>query len=289
MAEFLIKDEEFAGLKDKVVVLTGGSSGIGLAIVTLLLSQEEPINEASNKFTFVKTDVTKWADLLVLFKTAKEIHGHIDHVVANAGLGPRTDYLATEVDENGDLKEPTYDLLDVSLKGAMNTTTLGVYYIRQQPEGGSLVIIGSSTGIQRLRAIDYTTAKHGILGFGRGLVPVLTASKLPIRVNIIAPTWTDSSILPHLKDLMAAINVEIQPASAVARAAALVMADPSRHGQVIYVARGRYKEIDESVLLPAADQITGDDYPAEDEVLRRLLEVVAASTAAPAAATAAAA
>lgn len=59
------------------------------------------------------------------------------------------------MDENGDLKEPTYDLLDVSLKGVMNTTTLAIYYFRQQPEGGSVVINGSVMGIQRCRAADY--------------------------------------------------------------------------------------------------------------------------------------
>lgn len=83
------------------------------------------------------------------------MHGRVDHVFANAGLGPRADYFSTEVDENGDLKEPTYDLLDVSLKGVMNTTTLAIYYFRQQPEGGSVVINGSVMGIQRCRAADY--------------------------------------------------------------------------------------------------------------------------------------
>lgn len=59
------------------------------------------------------------------------------------------------MDENGDLKEPTYDLLDVSLRGVMNTATLAIYYFRQQPEGGSIVINGSVMGIQRCRAADY--------------------------------------------------------------------------------------------------------------------------------------
>ena len=37
----------------------------------------------------------------------------------------------------------------------MNTVTLGLYYLRQQPEGGSIVINGSTMGIQRCRAVDY--------------------------------------------------------------------------------------------------------------------------------------
>ena len=60
------------------------------------------------------------------------------------------------MDEGGDLKEPSHVLLDVSLKGVMHTGTLAIYYMRQQPDGGSIVINGSSTGLQRLRAVDYS-------------------------------------------------------------------------------------------------------------------------------------
>lgn len=99
--------------------------------------------------------MTSWAQLTALFKQTKAQHARIDHVFLNAGLGPRTDYLATDVDENGDLREPSTALLDVSLKGVMNTGTLAIYYMRQQPEGGSIVVNASVMGIQRCRAVDY--------------------------------------------------------------------------------------------------------------------------------------
>ncbi|KAK0368079.1 short-chain dehydrogenase [Colletotrichum limetticola] len=286
MAEFLIEDKDLVGLKGKVAIVTGGSSGIGLAAVNTLLSQgasvinadiQPPAEQPENSYTFVKTDVTVWAEQIALFKKAEEIYGRIDHVFANAGLGPSANYLSTEVDENGDLKEPTHQLLDVSLTGVMHTATIAIYYMRQQAEGGSIVINGSTTGLQRLRAVDYSTAKHAVLGFGRGLIPLIASANLPIRVNTLAPTWADSSVLPDLKGLMAKIGVEIQTAEAVARGAAYLMADTSRNGNVIHVQLGKYKEIDEAVLLPAFESIKGPDYPGEDEVLRRLQELMMAA------------
>ncbi|CAF3605877.1 hypothetical protein SNK03_002101 [Fusarium graminearum] len=282
MAEFVIQDDKLSALKGKVVIVTGGSSGIGLSTVEFLLSLgasvvngdvQPPQKQHEGPFTFVKTDVSVWADLVALFKKAKEVYGRIDHVFANAGLGPRADYLSTQVDDNGDLIEPTHALMDVSLKGVVNTCTLAIYYLRQQAEGGSIVISGSTTGLQRVRAVDYSTAKHGVIGWGRGLVPLLDAAKLPIRVNTLAPSWTESSVLPELKMLLNAINVELQPASVVSRCAAFLMADESKNGQLVHIERGKYAEIDEAILLPAFGKIKSDDYPFEDDVLRRLSEL----------------
>lgn len=141
----------------------GGSSGIGLATVDLLLSLgasvvsgdvNPPPSEAPG-LLFVKTDVSKWEDLRALFKKAKEHHGRIDSVFANAGIGPRANYLALETDDQGELKEPSHELLDIGLRGLINTACLALHYMKEQPEGGSIVLMGSSTGLQPLRAVDY--------------------------------------------------------------------------------------------------------------------------------------
>ncbi|KAF5988733.1 (-)-trans-carveol dehydrogenase [Fusarium coicis] len=278
MAEFTIDDKDLTSLEGKVVIVTGGSSGIGLATVELLLSLgasvvcgdvQAPEKDLGGTYTFIKTDVSIWRDLVALFNNTKKIYGRIDHVFANAGVGPRADYLRTDFDEHGDVVEPSTQLLDISLKGVINTSTLAIYHLRQQEDGGSIVITGSATGLQRFRAVDYATAKHGVLGFGRALVPRLQEAQLPIRVNTLAPSWTDSNVLPSLKSLLEDIHVEVQPASAVARCAAHLMADTSRNGQLIHVQRGKYTEIDEAVLLPAYQRINGGS-PSEDEVLRRL-------------------
>ncbi|KFY36227.1 hypothetical protein V494_05201 [Pseudogymnoascus sp. VKM F-4513 (FW-928)] len=296
MAEFLIKDEDLTSLKDKVVVLTGGSSGIGLATVTLLLSlgasvvsgdinppADSPVSPA---FTFVQTDVATWSDLRTLFKTAHEQHKRIDYVFANAGVGPRADYLSLAVDESGDLQEPSHQLFDISLKGLINTATLGVHYMKTQPEGGNVVLMGSSTGLQPLRAPDYSSAKHGVLGFGRGYARLLDVAKVPIRVNTLMPSWTTTSVVPSLDVIMPAISQPCQDPLIVARAAAYLMATKERQGDVVYVADGKYTEIEKTVLYPAYEKIKGEGNKTDDEVLEN---IVAFATAAAAAAAATAA
>ncbi|PTB37065.1 uncharacterized protein TrAFT101_010798 [Trichoderma asperellum] len=287
MSEFIIKDEDLSSLKGKVVVLTGGSSGIGLATVKLLLSLgasvvsgdiNPPAASESTEtpaFLFVKTNVASWDDLTALFKKTKQHFGRIDCVFANAGIGPRANYLALETDDQGNLKEPSHELMEVGLRGLINTTSLAVHYIKDQPEGGSIVLMGSSTGLQPLRAVDYSAAKHGVLGFGRGFARIADVAGLPIRINTLMPSWTTSNVLPDLEGLMRGISHVPQPALVVARAAAYLMADASRQGDVIYVADGKYKEIEKTVLFPAYETIKGEGNPTDDEVLKRLLELPA--------------
>lgn len=111
--------------------------------------------QKTGNFTFVQTDVRSWADINKLFKAAKDKHGRIDYVFANAGIGPRADYLNLAIDESGEPVEPNKDTLDINFSSVVNTVTLGAHYMKGQAEGGSIVIMGSSTGLHGVRAVDY--------------------------------------------------------------------------------------------------------------------------------------
>lgn len=263
MAQFYIKEEDYASLKDKVIVVTGGSSGIGLATVRLLLDTkahvfvgdltDAPVQH--ERLTFVKTDVTSWTNLKVLFNTAATQHGRIDHVFANAGIGPKVDYLDDQYDESGDLKEPDTIVYDINLRGMINTSYLGIHYMRkQEPKGGSIVCTASASSFQRFGAWDYTTAKHGVLGWMRGAIPSIEEQSLPIRVNAIGPSWTLTGLVP--RELFDNTGIETQEPDVVARQVAVLMADNTRNGQFIYSCGGRNYEIEDKLLASSMEIVS---------------------------------
>ncbi|KAJ9662631.1 hypothetical protein H2198_001303 [Neophaeococcomyces mojaviensis] len=291
MASFEIHDQDLTSLKDQVIIITGtiplhevqmiakpikgGASGIGLGTVKLLLDNHAyvvvgdlntmPISH--DRLTFLKTDVTLWTDLSALFKLANSKYGRIDHAFANAGISGRATYLDESLDENGDLLEPNHLVYDINLKGVVNTVALAIHYLRRQTSGGSIVLTASASSFQRFRIVDYTTAKHAVLGLMRGLVPMLLPD-IPIRVNSISPSWTATGIVP--KDVVEKVaGIATQTPAAVARSVAILMADKQRNGQLIYSVEGKYSEI-EGVLLKTAAEIVGDVN--EDLVMAKLLE-----------------
>jgi hypothetical protein len=65
-------------------------------------------------------------------------------------------------------------------------------------------------------------------------------------------------VLPDVAGIMKAVGHESQSTLVVARAAALLMVDTSRNGDVIFVSDGKYKEIEKAILAPAYETIKGD-------------------------------
>jgi hypothetical protein len=101
---------------------------------------------------------------------------------------------------------------------------------------------------------------------------VLTYGKLPIRINAIAPSWTKTGIVPE--KVMDKLGVTPQEPEVPARAALLLMVDESRNGQLMHAAEGQFKEVEESILIPAAHEIIGKDKTPEDVTLMKMLEVM---------------
>ena len=100
----------------------------------------------------------------------------------------------------------------------------------------------------------------------------MVTEKLPIRINAICPSWTGTGLVPE--KIMNELGVKVQPPEAAARSALILMANESRNGQLMHSAEGRFKEVEESVFVPATLEVVGRDKETEDDTLKRMMELM---------------
>jgi NAD(P)-dependent dehydrogenase (short-subunit alcohol dehydrogenase family) len=187
-----------SGIEGKVAVVTGGASGIGFGIATEFVDQgasvviadldQEAVDKAAAaigpKCSGVAADVTKSADMDALYKKTMDLHGHLDAVVANAGIG---DHGAL-----GTITEAQFDrTFNVNVKGVLFTVQCALPFLT---EGGSVVIIGSTASIQPPKGMSlYGGAKAAVRNFARTWIQDLKGSG--VRVNIVSPGAVDTKSL----------------------------------------------------------------------------------------------
>jgi len=167
-----ITADNLSGLKDTVAIITGASSGIGLAAAhvfnshgaVVYIADLHPPESLPSNASFVKCDVTKWADLLALFGRVQQDHGRVDTVIANAGIAEVEDLFVDEFDEvTGALREPKHTVVAVNLIGVMNTVKMAVSIMRKQSSTGSIILTSSEAGYLGEPGLPaYTATKHAV-------------------------------------------------------------------------------------------------------------------------------
>lgn len=212
------------------------------------------VAQYGQRLSYIPTDVSIWASLMNLFNATVAQHKKVDHVFAAAGIkGFQANYLGDVVDsETQELKEPSIDTFNVNLRGAINTAYLGMHHMRHQsPLEGSVVLTGSASSFLPFRNAEYTVAKHGVLGFMRGLVPALADHPGNIRINCVSPSWTRTGMfVPGLFE-KAGYGDQLQDAEVVARSVVLLMSDKKRQGQNIYSQQGKFWEVEDAFMKTA--------------------------------------
>lgn len=182
-------------LKNKVAVITGGNSGIGLGIAQEFRNEgivgaivgrnqetlDSSVAQLGDNFIAINGDVTNLADLERAFKETSEKFGKIDVVVANAGAGT--------VGNVADLGEADYDkAMDLNLKSVYFTVNKALPYMN---DGGSIVLIGSNAAHRAYPSFGlYGAAKAAVIFFAKAFSSDLLGRK--IRVNVITPGTTDT-------------------------------------------------------------------------------------------------
>lgn len=195
-------------LKDKIAVVTGGTRGIGNAVVRSFLengaqvilfgSREETATKAVDAIKKDNPDAKiegAWPNLADFESISKEIkrieekYGRIDILVNNAGV---TD--STSVYEY-DAKKFS-DIIDINVKGLFNAILAVIPYMKKQG-GGSIINTSSMvTKFGQPRGIAYPTSKFAVNGLTVSLARELGPDK--IRVNAVAPGITNTDMVKNL-------------------------------------------------------------------------------------------
>ena len=195
-------------LDGKVAVVTGASSGLGVAFAQALaqagadlvlgarrvdrLPDTGALVEAEGRnFVALKTDVTKPDECTALIDLAIERFGKVDILVNNAGVG-------TAVPATSETPEQFRNVIDVNLMGAY---WMAQAFAREAKNGGAIVNISSILGMRPggLPQAAYASSKAGLIGLTRDLAAQWTARK-GIRVNALAPGFFPSEMTDQMPE-----------------------------------------------------------------------------------------
>ncbi|QIS14864.1 3-oxoacyl-ACP reductase [Nocardia arthritidis] len=199
-----LKGEALQRLQDRVAVVTGGGSGIGLATVRRFAAEGAKVVVADIDATsggaaaaevgglYVKVDVTDEEQVRDMFRTAVDTYGGLDIAFNNAGISPPEDdsILTTGIDAWRRVQEVNLTSVYLCSK----------YAIEHMLERGKGSVINTASFVAVMGAatsqISYTASKGGVLAMSRELG--VQFARNGIRVNALCPGPVNTPLLQEL-------------------------------------------------------------------------------------------
>ncbi|GES59640.1 putative 3-hydroxyacyl-CoA dehydrogenase [Aspergillus terreus] len=269
---------------EKVVVIVGGSNGIGASLVEILAQTgayvcigdidttrgealarkclenwpaigDPALPPKPPRSIFQPVDVTDYQAVVDLFDRAFKVYKKIDHVVVTAGnMEAGENFFDQSLSLQTVRQPPSTKDVDVNLIGSLYVTRVASVYLRHNRGPGvdrSILLFSCAAGFKETAGVSvYQAAKHGVQGLMRSLRPYFSSPyKHNVRINTICPwmTATRSGVPKKVGDRWAKEGLPISTPQEVALVSAGVLADDSLHGTSMYVEGGRAWEIEDNI------------------------------------------
>jgi NAD(P)-dependent dehydrogenase (short-subunit alcohol dehydrogenase family) len=194
-------------LAGKVALVTGAGQGIGRAIARLfaeegatvvaidldLAAAEATVSTApaAQRCAARRVDVSRSADVAALFAQTVELHGKVDVVVNNAGVGA-VDTLAQTPDENW------AKVIGVNLTGVFHMCREAARSMQAAGNRGAIVNVSSTSALNGEGPAHYCASKAGVMGLTRSIARELAPAG--IRVNTVVPGPTDTPMMQGIPE-----------------------------------------------------------------------------------------
>ena len=185
----------------RIVMITGGSRGIGLACAQWFLDRGDRVAVTSrsgavegdpgpkDRFLSLVCDVTDPAQVEAAFTAVEEAWGPVEVLVANAGI--TRDTLVLRMSE-----EAWSEVIDTNLTGVFRVSKRAVAKMIQQRRGRVVVVSSVSAFIGSAGQANYAAAKAGLVGLARSLAAEVASRS--ITVNVVVPGLVETDMLAEL-------------------------------------------------------------------------------------------
>ena len=226
-------------IQDKIVVITGASSGIGEATARLLAGRGAhvvlgarrterlqrlcaEIEEAGGSAEYHALDVTDLQSVQALVEQTVARHGRLDVMLNNAGVMPLSKLEALKVQEWN-------QMIDVNIRGVLHGIAAALPVMQQQRSGQFINIASIGAYAVSPTAAVYCATKYAVRAISEGLRQEVGGD---IRVTLVSPGVTESELAESISDEggraeMREFRKISIPAEAIARAVAYAIEQPA--------------------------------------------------------------
>ena len=197
----------------RVVLITGGSRGIGLACAQHFQSLGDKVaitynsTKPTNDFFSIKCDVTSQVDVDAAFAAVEEKFGAVQVLVSNAGV--TKDLLLLRMNEND-----FTSVIDANLSGAYRVCKRATQGMLRAKSGRIILMSSVVALLGSAGQANYAASKAGLVGLARSLARELGSRS--ITVNVVAPGPVETDMTAALTDEQRARMIDAVPLGRIA-------------------------------------------------------------------------